>query len=546
METAQGADALAGAPADTLDTDTIDSVIDCLLGLDPPPYILAADEMGLSVPVPAAVPLPPDLHITGVSSALELCEPADLPAIIEAWTRVRADRASQITVRLRRQPESAVRIQFIDARHRFGVYLGFFIGAVGRFQPEEAKPTLFRPRACSMRRDQLSIVRAIDPAVTAILGWTAEELVGKSTVEFVHPDDKAPAIANWMEMLSRPGYDMRLILRMRHRDGQHIWFEVTNHNRLADPQCGRVVTELVDISERMTAVEALRASEQLLRRLTETLPLGIIQIDADRRIVYRNELVGSILGNSAALTIAEQFRDLARDDRPLFESILADVLERGNLAETELSVEGDNASKRFSIAIRALTASTGATTGAIVCVSDITERVRLREELERRAKYDTLTRCHNRASIFDALDAAMRARQNDLGGIAVVFVDLDRFKEINDEHGHAAGDELLRLTGERLMASVRAGDIVGRLGGDEFLVVCPAVDSPEIALEIAQRIACALGERAQLDGFSIVPGSSVGVAWTTAAVGCDAIVAIADQAMYEAKRTARGPVLAVR
>jgi diguanylate cyclase (GGDEF)-like protein len=132
--------------------------------------------------------------------------------------------------------------------------------------------------------------------------------------------------------------------------------------------------------------------------------------------------------------------------------------------------------------------------GAIICISDVTERARMREELEIRATYDALTGCHNRASILAALERAMQAPSSRDAGTAVLFVDLDRFKHVNDRWGHAVGDQLLRRTSERLTANARGGDLVGRLGGDEFLVVCENVATEEQAAAIGERIAAALRE----------------------------------------------------
>jgi diguanylate cyclase (GGDEF)-like protein len=101
------------------------------------------------------------------------------------------------------------------------------------------------------------------------------------------------------------------------------------------------------------------------------------------------------------------------------------------------------------------------------------------------------------------------------------------------------------LTGRRLLTGVRAGDIVARLGGDKFLVICLHVATPETALTLAQRIGTSLSQKLVLGSTVIVPGASIGVAWTDAAVGCDTMVALADEAMYESKRIAGGPVLAL-
>ncbi len=531
------------APLDVLETETLDAAIDSLLAADPPPHVLAAQDTGLSIPVPTEVPLKAGQAISGIASALDLCLPSDLQAVVEAWQRARLRRAANVFVRLRHDPDHEVTMHFLDARHRFGVYLVIIVGTHGPVDGSHRTPELFRPRVCIIDRDEVSVVVALGPTVVQILGWAAEDLVGKKTLELIHPDDRALAIANWMEMLSRPGFSQRAIMRYRHRDGQYIWFEITHSNLLNDPAHRLVRSEMVDVSERMDAVEGLRAGEQLLRRLTEALPLGVIQIDAGRNIVYRNELVLEILGTSASPTLDEQFANVARAQRGPLESVLCDVLQAGTAAELEITIGSGAAARCCNLTVRALSAQNGAVTGAILCISDITERVRLREELERRAKFDTLTGCHNRAAILETLEDVIERSQRMHSGLGVVFVDLDRFKTINDQHGHAAGDELLRLTATRLLSSVRSDDIVGRLGGDEFLIVCPDVATPDIALALAHRIAAALAQPVTLGATAIDPGASIGVAWTDSAVGCDAIVATADEAMYESKRAACGPVL---
>ena len=151
----------------------------------------------------------------------------------------------------------------------------------------------------------------------------------------------------------------------------------------------------------------------------------------------------------------------------------------------------------------------------------------MREELRRRATFDELTGCHNRASVMRALEDSI-ADGGRRGSRAVVYADLDGFKAINDRDGHAAGDELLRTVADRLRAATRGDDIVGRIGGDEFLIVCPQVGSESEAQSVVDRIS------AELDGGARV---SIGVAWSTGdGLDADALVARADEAMYLAKR----------
>src|SRR5664279_3378652 len=136
-------------------------------------------------------------------------------------------------------------------------------------------------------RHAMTIV--LPEAFTRLLAWTGPQLVGRRALVFVHPDDQIRAIANWVAMLQSPDDQVRVRLRHRHADGTWLWFEVINLHRLADPQHGDVLGEMVEITDEMAAQEALRTRTLLLQRLTESLPMGVAQLDLARRIVYRNE-----------------------------------------------------------------------------------------------------------------------------------------------------------------------------------------------------------------------------------------------------------------
>jgi diguanylate cyclase (GGDEF)-like protein len=171
---------------------------------------------------------------------------------------------------------------------------------------------------------------------------------------------------------------------------------------------------------------------------------------------------------------------------------------------------------------------------------DITDSSRMREELERRATFDELTGCYNRSSTMGALEANIASGQRDADR-AVVFIDLDNFKAINDRHGHGAGDELLCTVAQRLQRVVRGADMVGRIGGDEFLAVCPNIGGPEQAMKLAERLAAAQREPVRVASGEVIMQISIGVAWSRGeAQGADALVAQADGAMYESKREGEG------
>jgi len=163
------------------------------------------------------------------------------------------------------------------------------------------------------------------------------------------------------------------------------------------------------------------------------------------------------------------------------------------------------------------------------------ERRAREADLRHRATHDVLTGMPNRAALAEALSRT-------LGGgstAGVLFLDLDRFKLVNDTHGHAVGDALLVALGRRLMTGVRPGDIVARFGGDEFVVLCPGVNEPEGAMEIARRLARALEEAFIVEGHELFLTGSVGVAIGAPGDGPEDILRDADNAMYRAKEQGR-------
>jgi diguanylate cyclase (GGDEF)-like protein/PAS domain S-box-containing protein len=171
---------------------------------------------------------------------------------------------------------------------------------------------------------------------------------------------------------------------------------------------------------------------------------------------------------------------------------------------------------------------------------DMTERKQLEQQLRRAALYDPLTNLPNRTHVTDRLERLLSRRQHDGNGLAVLYVDLDGFKPINDQYGHAAGDEVLVTVSRRLERAVRPGDLVGRLGGDEFAIALDGVDSDAAQL-VADRIQRHLGEVLEVDGPVVRPAASIGIvmAGTRHQRPLD-LLREADAAMYRAKAGGKG------
>jgi diguanylate cyclase (GGDEF)-like protein/PAS domain S-box-containing protein len=526
-----------------LDADTLETVLDSLLSRYPEAPVAALKADGVCVRVPESIPLLRN-RVLEARSGLDLVVQEDRLRLLATWDQVLAKGSARCLAHVVDQPEATVAFYGLDLREVHGVVLVVFAptDASDDHAAHVRRAPKPPPRFATIEKDERSFITKIDGALTEILGWSAEEMVGHRSIEFMHPDDHALAIDNWMEMLASPGPGRRVRLRHRRRDSSWVWFEVTNHNLLDDPARVCVVAEIVDISDEMAAQEELRAREQLLDRLAEAIPLGLFQVNAKAEIVYTNDRLHEILGVQRVASFEAQMASVMEADQLALKRALDDVLDAGNHAdvEVELRLAPSDEVRFCSINLRALTHEDGTISGAIACVADVTDSARMRDELKRRATFDELTGCYNRASFMRALEANVADPDPDAER-AVMFVDLDRFKELNDRYGHAAGDELLRSLGERLRATVRGDDIVGRVGGDEFLVMCPQAGGPEAAMRLAERLAQALRAPVRLTTGSVSPQVSVGVAWSgCAGVEADALVAQADTAMYQSKRQGSG------
>lgn len=527
-----------------LDAESLETVLHSLLSRYPDAPVVALKADGVSIGVPESISLLRN-PVLEARTGLDLVVHEDRVKLLASWDQVLAKGSGRCLVHLVDHPEVTVALYGLDLREAHGVVLALFApadAAAGGAAVEVRRMPKPPPRFATMVKDERSFVVKIDAALTEILGWSAEEMEGHRSIEFIHPDDHALAIDNWMDMLASPGPGRRVRLRHRRRDGSWVWFEVTNHNLLDDPERVCVVAEIVDISEEMAAQEELRAREQLLDRLAEAIPLGLFQVDAAGSVVYTNDRLHQIVGVPRVASAEEQLGTVVEADRPALKSALDGVLRDGRHTDVEVELRLPSTQElRFcSISLRALTHEDGAISGAIACVADVTDSSRMRDELKRRATFDELTGCHNRPSFMRALEANIAEAQPDAER-AVMFVDLDRFKELNDRYGHAAGDELLRILGGRLRDTVRGHDLVGRIGGDEFVVMCPDVGGPDGAMRLAERLARKLHECVRLTAGSVSIQVSIGVAWSGCdGVDADALVALADAAMYQSKRQRAG------
>ncbi len=524
-----------------------EDVLATLLRL-PDAVLAAVASDGVLVPVPASVGIAPQRAMTPPAdraTLLDVILPAEAMLVITAWERARSHGVGLATVHGRREPDVALSLTFVDVRESHGVVVcALDVVASGTPAGDGTAPLAGlevsrRPRTATVRKTALAVVTEIDERTTRMLGWTAAQMVGQRSSDFVHPDDQERAIATWLELLSRQD-SQRVRLRHRRADGTWAWLELENQYVPADdPADAVVVTQMSDVSDEMAAHEALQQQERLLRRLTESLPQGIAQLTPDREVVHSNSRLPVVLGVPAVRTWDDVAAVVDEGARAALDTALSRALGEGVDATLEVAVHTPAGERRVcAVSLVALGDREGAP-GALVCVADVTDSARMREELTAKATFDPLTGCHNRASTMAVLEASLAE-----GATAVVFVDLDDFKPVNDTLGHDAGDELLVTTAARLAGVLRRDDIVGRIGGDEFLVVSRGVDGDDAAAALGARIRAALAVPAEISAGTVPLQASLGIAWAGPGTDGAVLTKRADQAMYLSKQGRRGePVL---
>ena len=285
---------------------------------------------------------------------------------------------------------------------------------------------------------------------------------------------------------------------------------------------------------------ALETVVRMLAKAVDNMQLGVTITDLDGRIVYTNPAEARMHG----YRVEELLGQSARIFGPPEQSRSLDVRDPGDAVSwTRETVNVRKDGSRFEVLLwsDAVTDEAGRPIGLVTCCEDITERKRTENTLRDVALRDPLTGLGNRSHFHERLRTAIELQRADARRrFAVLFLDLDRFKIVNDSLGHHVGDELLRVIAERLQRSVRPQDTVARFGGDEFAVLLEELGAGDTALQIAGRILTALSSPVELEGYDLVTSASIGVVQGAAHMTQPEYVwQAADMAMYRAK--AAGP-----
>lgn len=325
------------------------------------------------------------------------------------------------------------------------------------------------------------------------------------------------------------------------KDGERIWITL-NSRRLPPDANGTpqgAVIAFTNVTEIVQQEERLAISQLVFDSTTE----GIMVTDASQRIVAVNRAFTEITGYSAveALGHHPSFLSSGAHDAAFYRALTESLTSKGSW-EGEITNRHKNGSLFVErLVINAVVRTGGIVSGYVGLFSDITQRKQKEQQLWHQANFDVLTGLPNRTLFLDRAEQVLTQSARRQQPVGILFVDLDRFKPVNDSFGHAMGDAVLKAVATRILSCIRAEDTVGRIGGDEFVVLLPIVSGSEDAALVARKILAALHEPFIIDGQKISIGACVGVA-TSSGEACTAteLLQRADSAMYEAKEAGRG------
>lgn len=293
-----------------------------------------------------------------------------------------------------------------------------------------------------------------------------------------------------------------------------------------------------DITER-------KQSELRLRTITDNLPAVICYLDAELKIEFANATFAKWMGKAISTVVGRRLADLIAEfpDSPAAQGLMPFMVRalHGERVEFEFTTVVDNFERWLHYTLVPQLGQDGAVLGILALCADVSELKRVQRQLSELARFDELTGLPNRYQFNEKIAEAVQRLGRASQPMGLLFLDVDYFKQINDTHGHAAGDEVLREFARRLLASVRTTDTVARLAGDEFVIVLEVLADRAAMQLVADKILAALQPPMLLPHGELRISSSIGGAFAASGtVEPKALLDCADLALYDAKRAGRG------
>jgi diguanylate cyclase (GGDEF)-like protein/PAS domain S-box-containing protein len=372
---------------------------------------------------------------------------------------------------------------------------------------------------------------AVNDAAVKHYGYSKDEFL-KMTIADIRPAEEIPKLREALDSLK----DQNIGGHYKHRrkDGTVIDAEISSYEFVSAGRRARLVIAM-DITDRRKAEERMRASEERYRLLFERNLAGVFRSATDGRIIEVNDALARIFGYSREELLRTDAASLYWDDGER-KRILSRLREQMSLSNMEIHMKRRDGSSMWVLENMTLLEG-GFVEGTIV---DITDRKEAQDQIEFQAYHDVLTGLPNRLLFRDRIGIALAHARRTRRFAAVMFLDLDQFKLVNDTLGHTVGDGMLQTVADRLVKCVRAEDTVARMGGDEFTILLADLADAKSASMVAQKILEAIAAPMVVDHHELFVTTSIGVALFPEDGGdAEALLRSADRAMYRAKEVGR-------
>jgi diguanylate cyclase (GGDEF)-like protein/PAS domain S-box-containing protein len=387
--------------------------------------------------------------------------------------------------------------------------------------------------------DTTAAVTYASPSCTDVLGHRPEMLLGAEKGIFVHENEIEDLRASLGRAVEAPRGTAELAFRIRHGDGTWRWLEGIATNLLEDPAVQGVVINARDVTERRARFEQQAAIAELGRDVLRETSLELVVESASSVI---NRVMSA--RECRIATVVDGYDAEGRRSTAATDTTIEDADAASGLSRLWIPV-GDPQRPLAHIEVYTDSAITHDDEQFVEGVAGILlsaiVRTRAEDAIRHQATHDPLTGLPNRTLFNDRLEHALTRRARVGGYVAVMVVDLDGFKNVNDSLGHLTGDALLIAVADRFDAQLRDFDTIARLGGDEFAILVDDLDAPQQAGRVAQRALDALRTPLQLRDRTVAIGASIGIALSDRAdTKADRLLSHADAAMYRAKREGKG------
>ena len=380
-------------------------------------------------------------------------------------------------------------------------------------------------------------IRYASPAVSHLLGYTPEEAMALDPEQATHPDDLPWLLPLLDELTRRPGDVVSARYRFRHKDGSWRWLESTISNLLHEPVVNALVFNFRDVTERQQAEAHLRLAAAVFEAARD----AIMVTDKQWNIVAVNPAFSTLTGYAESEVRGRNPRLLwAERQEPAYFESMARTLAVAGVWQGEFWARRKDGERRAALAsLGAVRDANGTISHHVGVATDITALKIAEQRIEHQAYYDALTDLPNRSLLARHAELALARATRQRSALALLFLDLDQFKEVNDSLGHAEGDALLVQAAARLQEITRGEDTVCRLGGDEFVLLLPDT-AQDGALRVADKLLTAFRQPFMVACHPLRTTVSIGIAlYPNDGNSFAELLKNADTALYQAKQEGR-------